>query len=98
MIMPPFLFRSDPVNCAFCNESLDHLTEDERQTHYEVHFSEGDGAGTTNDASMDMKAGGITPKKPNSGSAAKSNPKDVFWIPSHGTTPPDNFTPGKSFH
>ncbi|PPQ64011.1 hypothetical protein CVT24_009385 [Panaeolus cyanescens] len=91
---------SDSVICAFCNSELDFMTIQERENHYEAHFSEqaiehaeASRSATDNNASSSLQ----TATQSSTWKTRKwPFPKetDVFWHPQMTEAPPKSCTPG----
>jgi hypothetical protein len=95
----------DPMDCAICGHSLDTMTEESRQEHYEIHFNEPEPKEVIT----------ITPTSTSNAGGSKqfatlnSNPPKIrrsflpigknagkFWTVSRANIekPPSNITPG----
>ncbi|KAJ3556533.1 hypothetical protein NM688_g1977 [Phlebia brevispora] len=77
-----------------CPQSLQNMTLNQRQEHYDTHFSgEAEGSSSTTPVKSSLRASSLK-----AGSALKrkrrDEDEDLFWHPSQTTPPPPNFTPG----
>ncbi|PCH38291.1 DUF1671-domain-containing protein [Wolfiporia cocos MD-104 SS10] len=82
--------------CQFCTEDLTDRTLQQRQAHYDEHFSSRHAITSTSSQSTDVPArhglkAWFAPYVPNSGNPETQN---IFWYPSQTHPPSRNFSPG----
>ncbi|KAI0048215.1 DUF1671-domain-containing protein [Auriscalpium vulgare] len=79
----------EPLRCQVCHVSIEDLSVDRRQAHYEKHF--GDAASSSSSKPSTRKPSSSS-KKPLWISRGPN--KDLFWYSSLESQPPHNYTPG----
>ncbi|KIJ29290.1 hypothetical protein M422DRAFT_235323 [Sphaerobolus stellatus SS14] len=86
-----------PMECQFCSISLQKLSTEKRQTHYERHLTEmeKETGGSSSRLSSKKLSTKLKPifeqQKPGDPAPDKEN---IFWFPAQSTPVPYNFTPG----
>ncbi|KAF8527041.1 peptidase family C78-domain-containing protein [Gautieria morchelliformis] len=98
-----FLYQTEPVTCQLCSTSLQRLSPEQRNAHYEGHFNQNPASSSTS-----VPAAHTVPpnasKSPAHTSGRKIPPsrskrnvpaeQNIFWFHAQPTPPPKNFTPG----
>ncbi|GJJ11985.1 hypothetical protein Clacol_006223 [Clathrus columnatus] len=85
-----FLYEIEPLKCQICNASLQPLSIQQRQAHYDSHF---DHTASTEVIPSNQNQNTNT-KHAKPGTAKPSSQKEnTFWYPTQTVPPPHNFTP-----
>lgn len=90
-----FLFeRRNSFSCQVCGQDLDDLSEQQRSSHYNSHFS-GQAEGPSSAVAVDeVKPKTLKPVETSKRKRRRSRSRDRFWHPAQDDPPPPNFTPG----